>query len=171
MDHPLVHRYAATNVSMDRRSMRPNEIFKAGDRILVHGNQSPHQGRIAVIRAVGTQRLTVRFEDGLAGTFIDYRAAMLIPPPGIIQYVFDEENFNTINWTGDAASLDRNRILSQFCMFGGMAIAQLFEDEVEMANVLEDFNLELHSAIGGYITDNAERLDAANYDNDANEYE
>jgi hypothetical protein len=167
MDQPLIHRYAATNVSIDRGVMRPNEIFKVGDRILVHGNLSPHQGRKAVIRAVGNRRLTVRFEDGLPGTFIDYKAAMLIPPRGFLNYDFDTQSFNSINWTGDPASIDRIRILRHFCTFGGMAIAQLFEDEEEMANLLDDFNLELRSAVGGYAVDNAERVGAANFDNGA----
>jgi hypothetical protein len=58
--------------------MQSSNCFRAGDRILVHGNMSRHQDRMAEILAVGNSQLSVRFEDGLGGTYIDYKIRGLL---------------------------------------------------------------------------------------------
>jgi hypothetical protein len=76
---PIEHRYIATDISIDRSRTHPRDIFWAGDRIQVHGTQTRHHGRVARVNSVGDRRLSVTFEDGLSGKFVEYTDAILIP--------------------------------------------------------------------------------------------
>jgi hypothetical protein len=86
---------------------------------------------------------------------------MLIPPRGVANYVFNDHTVYEMNWQGCPISRDRNRILTQFCQFGGMAIAQLFEGELGMENLIDHFVLELRIAVAGYASNNRERAESA----------
>jgi hypothetical protein len=86
MTTPQHHR-AATDIDIVRVSMHPREIFREGDRIQVHGTQTKHHGRIARIGSIGNRRLSVVFEDGLAGKYVDYTDVVLIPERGQTRHV------------------------------------------------------------------------------------
>jgi hypothetical protein len=68
-----------------------------------------------------------------------------------------------MNWEGNPISRDRNRILTQFCQSGGMAITQLFKDELGMENLIDHFVLELRIVVAGYASNNRERADISKY--------
>lgn len=76
------HRYAATDITVDRSRLHPRHIFRIDDRIQVHGTQTRHHGRIARIQGIGDRRLTVDFEDGLSGRYVEYNDAVVIPERG-----------------------------------------------------------------------------------------
>jgi hypothetical protein len=76
------HRSAAADVTINREQIHPTDIFRVGDRIRVHGTQTRHHGRIARIDSIGNRRLSVTFEDGLSGKFVEYVDAVLIPERG-----------------------------------------------------------------------------------------
>jgi hypothetical protein len=79
-DYP--HRYAATDISFDRSRIHPRDIFRVDDRFQVHGTQTKHHGRIGRIDSIGDRRLSVTFDDGLSGQFVEYTDAVLIPKSG-----------------------------------------------------------------------------------------
>jgi hypothetical protein len=79
----LPHRHAAIDVTINRDGIRPNNIFRVNDRIQVHGTHTKHHGRIARIDSIGNRRLSVTFEDGLSGKFVEYIDAVLIPERGV----------------------------------------------------------------------------------------
>ena len=71
---------------------RPSDTFSIGDRLKVVYRKSKHYGRIARVTQVNNPRLSVDFEDGGAGAFVDFRYARRIPdlipttmPPNIHQ--------------------------------------------------------------------------------------
>jgi hypothetical protein len=76
------HRYAASDLAIDRSRLHPKDIFCEGNRIQVHATQTKHHGRIARVYSIGEQRLSVKFEDGLSGKFVEYLDAVLIPKRG-----------------------------------------------------------------------------------------
>lgn len=76
------HRYAATDISVDRSRLHPRHIFRVDDRVQVHGTKTRHHGRIARIQGIGDRRLIVSFEDGLSGKYVEYTDAVLIPERG-----------------------------------------------------------------------------------------
>jgi hypothetical protein len=76
------HRYAASDLAIDRSRLHPKDIFCEGDRIQVHGTQTKHHGQIARVYIIGERRLSVKFEDGLSGKFVEYLDAVLIPKRG-----------------------------------------------------------------------------------------
>jgi hypothetical protein len=76
------HRYATSDLFIDRGRLHPKDIFCEGDRIQVHGTQTKHHGRIARVYSIGEQRLSVNFEDGLSGKFVEDLDAVLIPERG-----------------------------------------------------------------------------------------
>jgi hypothetical protein len=78
----VIYWHAATDISADRSHMHPRDIFCVNDRVQVHGTQTRHHGRIARINTIGDRRLSVTFEDGLSGKFIEYTDAVLIPERG-----------------------------------------------------------------------------------------
>jgi hypothetical protein len=75
----IKHCYVATDISIDRSRIHPRDIFRSRDRIQVHGTQTRHHGRIARVDSVGDRRLSVTFEGGLSGKFVEYTDAVLIP--------------------------------------------------------------------------------------------
>jgi hypothetical protein len=64
---------------MTAMSERPEGVFHLWDHIKVVYRRSKHYGRTATIIKVGNPRLTVRFDDGLPGSFVDIKYARLIP--------------------------------------------------------------------------------------------
>jgi hypothetical protein len=65
----------ATNLS------RPIDLFHTGNHIQVVYARSKHYGRTGVITQVCNPRLSVRFDDGQPGSYVDYRYARLMPIP------------------------------------------------------------------------------------------
>jgi hypothetical protein len=78
----IPHRYAAADISVDHSRLYPRYIFHADDRIQVHGTQTRHHGRIARIDSIRDRRLSVTFEHGLSGRFVEYTDAVVIPERG-----------------------------------------------------------------------------------------
>jgi hypothetical protein len=128
----LLHRYAATNVSVDRHPMLANDIFVVGDRILVHSNPSTHQGRIGTITHMGYRRLSITFKDSLPGSYVDYKDALLIPSRGAQSYGYTDNAIYQADAQGNAAPLDTNRVLSHFSRAASHAIAVHWRDVLKM---------------------------------------
>jgi hypothetical protein len=154
----LLHRYAATNVSVDRSHMLANDIFVIGDRILVHSNLSTHQGRIATITHMGHRQLSVTFEDRLPGSYVDYKDALLIPSRGAQSYGYTDNAIYQADAQGNAAPLDCYRVLSHFSRAASHAIANHRADKLEMERWVEHFAYELRTDLGSHI---GERMEAA----------
>jgi FKBP-type peptidyl-prolyl cis-trans isomerase 2 len=80
----LAHRYAATDVTVNRSRLHPQDILCVGDRIQVHGTQTQHHGRIAQILGIGDRRVSVSFEDGLSGKYVEYTEEYLSLNEGLM---------------------------------------------------------------------------------------
>jgi hypothetical protein len=59
-----------------------NGVFRVGDHIEVVYPKSKHFGKTGVVIKVGDPRLSVRFDNGLPGTFVDVAYARLIAERG-----------------------------------------------------------------------------------------
>jgi hypothetical protein len=147
----LLHRYAATNVSVDRHPMLTNDMFVVGDHILVHSNLSTHQGRFGTITHLGHRRLSITFEDRLPGSYVDYKDALLIPSRGVQSYGYTDNAIYQADAQGNAAPLDANRVLSHFSRTASHAIAVHWPDELEMERWVSHFEYELRSDLGSRI--------------------
>jgi hypothetical protein len=77
------HHYAAVDTTVNRDRIHPKDIFRVNECIQVHGMQTRQHGRIARINSIGNRRLSVTFEDGLSGKFVEYIDAVLIPERGV----------------------------------------------------------------------------------------
>jgi hypothetical protein len=77
------HHYAAVDTTVNRDRIHPKDIFRVNDHIQVHGTQTRHHGRIAHINSIRNRCLSVTFEDGLLGKFVEYIDAVLIPERGV----------------------------------------------------------------------------------------
>jgi hypothetical protein len=58
---------------------RPSDLFSMYDHIEVTYAKSKHYRRTGVITRISNPRLTVRFDDGHPGNYVDYRYARVIP--------------------------------------------------------------------------------------------
>jgi hypothetical protein len=141
--HPPLHCYATTNVSVDQSHMLATDLFLIGDRVLVHGNLSRHLGRVATVNKVGARRLSLTFEDGLPGAYVWVKDTLLLPYMGLNAYTFDSYNMLELDLQGHLVPLDTNRILAQFSITATSAIAQHYDDEMEMDRLVEHFAYEL----------------------------
>jgi hypothetical protein len=142
--------------------------------ILVHGNVSRHQGRVATIvsrhqgrvatiATVGYRRLTVRFDDNQPGSFIDYKVALLLPPRGITSYAPNEYDLLRTDNDGHVTPLEQNRILAHFTRALATAIAQEYDDEMAMESLIDHFTFELRCDVASQAQDRREQ-DAAGRD-------
>jgi hypothetical protein len=137
--------------------MRGGQIFLQGDRILVHGNVSRHQGRVATITTVGDRRLTVRFADNQPGSFVDYKVALLLPPRGVTTYTSNEYDVAQYNPEGNVTPPECNRILNHLLRALAAAIAQEHEDEMAMEEHIDNFAFDLRCAVTTAVEDCLER--------------
>jgi hypothetical protein len=58
---------------------RPHDLFHIDDHIQVIYTKSKHYQRTGIVTRVCNPRLSVRFDDGRPGNYVDYRYARLIP--------------------------------------------------------------------------------------------
>jgi hypothetical protein len=63
------------------RTTRPIDLFRTGDHIQVIYARSKHYGRTGSITRVCNPRLSVHFDDGQAGSYVDFRYARITPAP------------------------------------------------------------------------------------------
>jgi hypothetical protein len=143
MNHnAIIHRYAATNVAVDRSRMFPKEIFHCGDRILVHANKNPDQGRVGDIFAVGDKFINVSFGDSFKE--VDYKDLLLIPDVSSTKYEYDyDHDIDQTDVHGNPVPLDMNRVLYEFRRTAATAICQNYEDEMEVERLVDHFAQEL----------------------------
>jgi hypothetical protein len=67
------------NIATTAMDDRLEGVFRLNDHIKVIYRRSKHYGRTGIITKLRNPRLTIRFDDGLPGSFVDVKYARLIP--------------------------------------------------------------------------------------------
>ena len=128
---------------------KPQELFAVGNRISVTSARSKHYARTAVIDKVRTRRLTVSFEDGKPGKYVDYQEVIkLEPTKHTSEQGMEEPSSNTTTQnkkTNDTTKI--TRLLEHMAFTSATLISLHHDDLSQMKALLDTFSYQVHNHV------------------------
>ena len=93
------------------RAARPIDLFQNGDHIEVTYGRSKHYGRTGIVTRVCNPRLSVRFDDGQAGCYVDFRYARVLPVPDPTTRINDDRTRDAMTTVSEDADDEEGNLL------------------------------------------------------------